>query len=218
MAIEQLDPKITVEEVADLAGLEARVAGNDNIGLVVISLDPDLEDDLSRLESLCRQAPGVPIAVVADMRDVDDILAVMQRGARAFIPTTLDSRIMVEALRLVAAGGLFVPDLIIEVLTSNTAAQATIGRSRERVGALLSELGPRQRQVLDLIGKGRPNKLIAHELGISENTVKAHLRQIMKRLAVTNRTEAALIALGRNPGGRGDEQRVTPASPDKPRE
>ncbi len=201
VAIERLDPEITVEDVADLAGLEARIAGNGDIGLLVISLNPELDDDLRRLEALRRQAPGVPIAVVADLRGVDDILAVMRRGARAFIPTILDSRIMVEALRLVAAGGIFLPDLIGEMLTSNSAARAAVDRTRERVGALLSELSPRQRQVLDLIGRGRPNKLIAHELGISENTVKAHLRQIMKRLGVTNRTEAALIALGRKPGG-----------------
>ncbi len=200
VAIEQLDPEITVEEVSDLAGLEARIADNGDIGLVVISLDPGLEEDLRRLEALRRQASGVPIAVVADLRDVDDILAVMRRGARAFIPTILDSRIMVEALRLVAAGGIYLPDLIVELLTSNTAARAAVDRARERFGALLSELSPRQRQVLELIGRGRPNKLIAHELGISENTVKAHLRQIMKRLGVTNRTEAALIALGRKPG------------------
>lgn len=200
VTIEQLDPEITVEEVADLAGLEDRVADNGDIGLVVISLDPDLEDDLRRLETLRRRSPGVPVAVVADLRGVDDILAVMQRGARAFIPTTLDSRIMVEALRLVAAGGIYVPDLIIELMTSNAAAQTSVDRSRKHVGVMLSELSPRQRQVLELIGMGRPNKLIAHELGISENTVKAHLRQIMKRLGVTNRTEAALIALGRGPG------------------
>ncbi len=199
-AIERLDPDITVEEVAEPADLEARIADNGHIGLVVVSLNPESEEDLRRLEALCGQAPGVSIAVVADLRGVDDILAVMLRGARAFIPTVLDSRIMVEALRLVAAGGLFLPDLIVEMLTSNAAALATVDRARERLGALMSELSPRQRQVLESVGRGRPNKLIAHELGISENTVKAHLRQIMKRLGVTNRTEAALIALGHEPG------------------
>ena len=171
--------------------------------MVVISLDTGAEEDLRQLERLHRQTPGVPIAVIADLRDVDGVLAVMRRGAKAFIPTTVDCRIMIEALRLVAAGSIYVPDLMVEVLTSHSASRAAVDRARGRLGLMLTELSPRQRQVLELIGRRKPNKLIAHQLEISENTVKAHLRQIMKRLHVTNRTEAALIVLGQDPDDSG---------------
>jgi DNA-binding NarL/FixJ family response regulator len=94
--------------------------------------------------------------------------------------------------------------MMVEVMTSHGASRIAVDRARGRLGLMLTELSPRQRQVLELIGRGKPNKLIAHELEISENTVKAHLRQIMKRLHVTNRTEAALMALGQDLDDFGD--------------
>ncbi len=202
--IERLDSDITVEEVPVPDELAQRVAENGDIGVVVISLDTRSEKDMRQLERVHRQTPDIPIAVIADLLDVDSVLAVMQRGAKAFIPTTVDSRIMIEALRLVAAGGIYVPDLMVEVMTSHSAGRIAVDRARGRLGLMLTELSPRQRQVLKLIGRGKPNKLIAHELEISENTVKAHLRQIMKRLHVTNRTEAALMALGQDLDDFGD--------------
>lgn len=197
--VERLEPTIVVEEIADQSKVVARVAAENGVGLLLISLDPRKDSDLRQLDLLARHAPHVPVVVVADLLDVDGVFAVLHRGARGYIPTTLDSRIMVEALRLVAAGGTYIPDLLVELLTSHTVSRVAVDRARSRIGMLLAELSPRQRQVLELLGRGKPNKLIAHELSISENTVKAHLRQIMKRLGVHNRTEAVLISLGRDP-------------------
>ena len=105
---------------------------------------------------------------------------------------------MVEALRLVAAGGTYVPESVLALVPQSVDMGGALGQDPDRLGRVYRSCTPRQRQVVNLLCRGKSNKLIARELQISENTVKAHLRQIMKRLQATNRTEVALIASGLN--------------------
>ncbi len=96
------------------------------------------------------------------------------------------------ALDLVLAGGIYVPSSLIEPTPERAAAAAEFGAAGEPASGLTR----RQRDVLGLISKGKSNKLIADALTMSESTVKAHVKQIIKRLRVANRTQAALLANG----------------------
>src|SRR5207302_8024447 len=96
------------------------------------------------------------------------------------------------ALDLVMAGGVYVPSSLIEP----TQGRATTENSTRAAREPWSELTRRQRDVLGLISHGKSNRLIADALSMSESTVKAHVKQIIKRLRVANRTQAALLANG----------------------
>jgi DNA-binding NarL/FixJ family response regulator len=111
---------------------------------------------------------------------------ILRSGARGFLPTSLGLKVLMGALERMRAGGTYVPLLLTEPVTPGTAdwAQETPWR----------ELTRRQRDVLALISEGKSNKLIADALTMTESTVKAHVKQIIKRLHVANRTQAALIA------------------------
>jgi DNA-binding NarL/FixJ family response regulator len=119
---------------------------------------------------------------------VESISAAFESGARGYIPTASTAvELAVEIIRLVKAGGTFVPPSILY-------ARAMI-REGATPGAITTQrFTPRQSAVLELLKLGKTNKIIAHELQVSESTVKVHIRNIMKRLKATNRTEVAARA------------------------
>jgi DNA-binding NarL/FixJ family response regulator len=139
-----------------------------------------IKSELERLEVL---VPNTPIVVISDAASSDEIMRIIDCGARGFIPTSMPYHLAVEAVRFVEAGGTFVPagDL------------AVAGRDRHRQPAAANALTERQMKVVEAVGYGFANKQIAHKLKMSENTVKVHLRHIMKKLNVRNRTEIALM-------------------------
>jgi len=135
--------------------------------------------------------PGIPVVVSAEADQPHRTRLILGAGTRGFLPATLSLKVMMGALDLVLAGGIYVPSSLIEA-SPTRAAQAT-GISGADAS---SELTRRQRDVLGLISQGKSNKLIADALTMSESTVKAHVKQIIKRLRVANRTQAALLATG----------------------
>ena len=114
-----------------------------------------------------------------------DVLATLECGARGYIPTSVGARVVAEAIGLARAGGTFVPGNA--VLALRTATIAATGSDRPLTGMLTN----RQAAVADALRKGKPNKIIAYELNMCESTVKVHVRNLMKKLNATNRTQIA---------------------------
>jgi DNA-binding NarL/FixJ family response regulator len=131
--------------------------------------------------------PNAPVIVLSDRDDVDDVNTALISGVRGFIPTSVESEVAFAALRLVNAGGTFFP---VDGLRSATSKSDS--EFRELSDEL--DLTPRELSVLNLLRKGKPNKLIGRELKMEEGTVKVHVRHILKKLHAPNRTHAALVA------------------------
>jgi DNA-binding NarL/FixJ family response regulator len=138
-----------------------------------------MKSEFERLEGL---VPNTPIVVVSDTASSDEIMRIIGYGARGYIPTSMPYHLAVEAVRFVEAGGTFVP-----------AADLLAGHDRHGQPAGASALTARQMKVVEAVGRGFANKQIAYKLKMSENTVKVHLRHIMKKLNVRNRTEIAIM-------------------------
>lgn len=137
-----------------------------------------IKSEFERLEALI---PNTPIVVIADFASSEEIMRVIDYGVRGYIPTNMPYHLAVEAVRFVEAGGTFVP-----------AGQFT-GHSRHKPQGPALALTEQQMKVVDAVGHGFANKQIARHLQMSENTVKVHLRHIMKKLNVRNRTEIAIM-------------------------
>ena len=105
----------------------------------------------------------------------------LEMGVMGYIPKTLSSEIIVQALQLILKGGRYVPDNIL---------QGTDKPQHQDI-----KLTARQKEILDLISQGKANKEIATILGIADNTVRVHISAIFQILKVNNRTEAAFAAL-----------------------
>ena len=136
---------------------------------------------------------STPLIVLSDAEDAHQpaaICSILKQGAQGFVPTrTMGIPMIVAAIRFVEAGGTFAPlDLLL-----NPQANA----KREILPPTLpNRLTSRQVAVLDHLQQGKANKIIAHELGMSESTVKVHVRNIMRKMGATNRTQAVYKAQG----------------------
>jgi DNA-binding NarL/FixJ family response regulator len=143
--------------------------------------------DLLDVALLAATAPQSPLLVAAECDDPQRAHAILRAGARGFLPTSHSLKVLVGALERLRTGGSYVPLALTETSPAASAEQANCDP--------WCELTRRQRDVLELIAEGKSNKLIGDALNMSESTVKAHVKQIIRRLNVANRTQAALLAM-----------------------
>jgi DNA-binding NarL/FixJ family response regulator len=143
------------------------------------------------LERVRLGLPDAPVIVLSDRDDVEDVNEALACGLRGYVPTSVDAEVAFAALRLIRAGGTFIPAHALRS-TSGLPDTDTEGARRGLLHEL--DLTPRELSVLDLLREGRPNKLIAAELKMEESTVKVHVRNILKKLRAANRTQAASVA------------------------
>jgi DNA-binding NarL/FixJ family response regulator len=141
--------------------------------------------DYDNVERLSAVAPGAPLIFLSDSAEVSDFCQSLSWGARGHLPTSVAFDVGIEALRLVLAGGVFVPA---DSFVNGQGATS----SHPYAGGKDNPFTDRQSAVVDALRKGKPNKLIAHELNMSESTVKVHIHNIMKKLGAKNRTEVAI--------------------------
>ena len=127
-----------------------------------------------------------PIIVLSDARTAlqpRQVRSVLNSGAQGFIPTAItEISAAVAAIRFVRDGGTFAP---LDVLLTHPAHPTVSTESRAG-----SHLTPRQKTVLSHLRQGKANKIIAYELGMAESTVKVHIRNIMRKMGASNRTQA----------------------------
>ena len=182
---------IAVSTCEELLEIQGRPISRPNLVVVYIRSAGLTESCVqSALELLKVRLPDAPVIVLSDRDDVDDVNEALTCGVRGYIPTSFEFEVAVAALRLISAGGTFVPA---DALRSS--AKQDTGFEGERRG-LPDELDltPRELSVIDLLREGKPNKLIAAQLEMQESTVKVHVRSILKKLHVANRTHAASVA------------------------
>jgi DNA-binding NarL/FixJ family response regulator len=182
--------RITTGAVANLR--DSLAAQDGAIDLVVIDTGDHTCSDGSIapiLACVSEVLPGVPLVVVSDREDWAAVCDALCHAVRAYFPSSLDPEILVETLRLVQRGGTFIPLEVLINAPVHGNGPSGVGRRTEA-----PRLTPSEQRVLDLLRKGKPNKVIARELDIEETTVKVHVRRIMKKLNAANRTEAALVA------------------------
>ncbi|RID89875.1 DNA-binding response regulator [Gemmobacter lutimaris] len=117
----------------------------------------------------------------------DFVVSAIQNGARGFIPKTLPLQSLAAALRLVRSGQIFLPSDILIGFGEGAAKDLDAKRNP-------AALTPRELRILTLVAAGKTNKIIAWEMGLSEVTVKMHLRSIFTKLGAHNRTHAVIIA------------------------
>lgn len=181
-------------EVACVGDLAAALAAAGEVQFDLALLDLGLPDCAGPegLARLREARPELPVVVVSATSDPETILEALDLGAMGFIPKTSTRDVLLNAVRLVASGGIYVP---VEALRTRSAKGEgeSSGAGAARSAADLG-LTSRQRDVLVLLLKGLPNKLIARKLDLAENTVKVHVRAVLQALDVSTRTQALIAA------------------------
>ena len=167
---------------------------------------PLLAGDLGLLAA---RLPGVPVAAVVAGDDPALAALAARCGARAVLPAGAPLRLLAQGLRFVLLGGTALPAAAAAPAAAPAArpprvAEGPAGEGRGAPWPGLALLTPREAEVVRALAAGLPNKLIAHELGACETTVKVHLRHVFRKLGCTNRTQAALLAREMLEEARGD--------------
>ena len=209
--IAELDPECVVLEAHDGAGALNLAERNHDIDLILLDLTlPDI-DGLIVLDDLRGRYPTTAVVVLSGIRDRDTVTNAINLGAVGYIPKSTTHAVMVNALRLVCSGGVYLPPEVMDRSALKIGARSRCGPSREfaaesaRATASTLGLTDREAQVLALIAQGKPNKTICRELKLAEATVKNHITSILKTLNVTNRTQAAIMAAKMDWGPAQDE-------------
>ncbi|MFC5584144.1 LuxR C-terminal-related transcriptional regulator [Nitratireductor kimnyeongensis] len=139
----------------------------------------------NEIHDLAEEFENQPVIVIADTDDLGQILKALEAGAKGYIPSNVGVDVAAEAILLARAGGVFVP------ASGVLAMRDVINSNSSRVVGLGNLFTAREAEVAEALRRGKANKIIAYELQLCESTVKVHIRNIMKKLNATNRTEVA---------------------------
>ena len=148
--------------------------------VVLVDLVMPGVDGLEALRRLRERVPTARAIVLSSFIDDEKLLPAVRAGAAGYLLKDVQPQELVDAIRTVHAGGALLHPKVASRLLQEMSSDP---------------LTPREREVLALIGRGMANKAIALELGLSEKTVKAHVSNILAKLGVTDRTQAALYAV-----------------------
>jgi DNA-binding NarL/FixJ family response regulator len=183
---------LTAASCEELLELRSRLTGSPHLIIVYIR-SAGVTDSLVQeaLELVRVRLPDARVIVLSDRDDVQNINEALTCGVRGYIPTSVEAEVAIAALRLIKAGGTYIPAH--EQRSATGKPDIGVEGARRGLPAEL-DLTPRELSVLDLLREGKPNKLIAAGLNMEESTVKVHVRNILKKLRAANRTEAASVA------------------------
>lgn len=191
----ELGPGVEFVSASNVSELLQQVS--EPLDLALIDLGMPGADGLKHVQEVRRRCPALPIIALSGREDPAIIREVLDCVAQGFIPKAYSPAVMLSAIRLVLAGGVFVPAMLLGVASSGAESASKPNAAREQGRELMvlrSLLTERQVDVLRLLSQGQPNKVIGRSLGISEGTVKIHLAAIFRALNARNRTEAVTAA------------------------
>jgi len=189
----ELRADANVLEAPDWRGAAHAIEQSPDLALVLLDLGLPDRDGLEILAELRTRLPTVSVVVLSGRHDRDSVARALALGASGYIPKAASREVMLSALNLIFAGGMYIPP---EILEPGARAPAPTGNPGADLG-----LTERQLEVLALMMQGKSNKAICRELDLAEPTVKNHVTAILRALKASNRTAAVIAAreLGLDP-------------------
>ena len=208
LALGRALPGAAVVEADSVATLTEMAEAHGDADLLLLDLNMPGAQGFSALVQVRAHHPSLPVVIISANEDPAVVRRSVAHGAAGFVPKSSSVEQMVDALRAVLEGDVWVPE---GVDLEGPALESGEADTAARVAALT----PQQFRVLTMLSSGLLNKQIAWELGVSEATIKAHMTAIMQKLGATNRTQAVVLAqrlaLDRGAGAPPPPQEDAPA-------
>jgi DNA-binding NarL/FixJ family response regulator len=190
-----LEPDVEIHTGHDAEAALALVAAHADADLMLLDLGMPGATGTSLLEAIVEKEPDLKILVLSGVVDPRSVLRTLQLGAAGFLPKSMATETLSAAIRFVLSGGVYIPnDLIEEARRLGPLSGAPQRIQEPAPGVQRVSLTVRQEQVLQLLARGAPIKVICRELTLSECTVKTHVTAIYRAFGASNRTEALLAA------------------------
>ncbi|WP_158211981.1 MULTISPECIES: response regulator transcription factor [unclassified Acidovorax] len=178
-------------EAWDAATLWSQLQQHADIDLVLMDIQLPETSGLSLLADITQRFPRLPVIMLSADHDAGIVQHSLEQGARGFLPKSSLNQVLVSAIRLVAAGGVYVPPEALQKPAIRSAPPAPLAHPEPLAVANVASLGftARQSEVLGLLLQGMSNKQICRALDLAEPTVKIHVRGILRTLGVSSRAE-----------------------------
>lgn len=190
LTLRRLDRRVDVLEASAAAEAFALIERHGDLDLILLDLMLPDANGLSLLHTVRGQSPMLPVIVVSALDDASTIRRSIQAGANGFVAKSSTSDVLLDAVRAVLAGGLFVPE-------GSDAGGTPIAEPGATGEAKDFDLTIAQRRVFNLLVMGLSNREIGQSLGLTEGTVKIHVSKILRVLGVTSRSQAVIVAARR---------------------
>ena len=193
LMLRELAPDMDVSEAEDCA--QALAMAHEHFDLILLDMNMPGVQGLEGLHCIKQAWPIAFVVVLSGEEGASLVRGAIEQGACGFVPKSSSPEVMIRALQLVLAKGIYLPAQVLNVNWTGSASVAPAAPAgTPGIQSIPAGMTERQAEVLRLALKGAPNKVIARELGISEGTVKSHLSTVFRLLNVRNRTEALYCA------------------------
>lgn len=176
------EDSLETESAADLDEAVARIKSDEPYNLVLLDYKMPGMSGLDSLRKVLDMEGGQRVALISGEATREIAEQALEMGAAGFIPKTLPAKSLVNAVKFMAMGEQYAP---IDFMKAADEAE---------VHPLAQRLTPRENDVLKALTEGKSNKEIARDLGITEPTIKLHMKTLYRKLGVNNRTQAAMVA------------------------
>lgn len=160
--------------------------------VVLLDLNMPGMSGLETLHLLLQDCPDAAVIMLTVSEEAEDLTAALQAGARGYLIKNIDADYLVRAIRRAAAG----EPVLAEAMTSKLVTRLQGGGVAKPAASELDKLTPREKDILACLARGESNKVIARSLDLAESTVKIHVQNILKKLNLTSRVQAAVFAVG----------------------
>lgn len=168
--------------------------GSPGEDLIIIVHENRHRNDWSYVDRLRAIFPSAKVVILADCASPRTVIAAFSFGVDSYLVNNLPPAMLASLLQLVAFGQKFMPPHVVDALVHRDTAP------QDMTIASIPDLSAREREILKYLAAGAPNKVIARQLLITEATVKVHVKAILRKLNVSNRTQAAVLGMGNSVG------------------
>jgi DNA-binding NarL/FixJ family response regulator len=189
--LKQLRRDVVILEAPTAAQAEQTIVAHPDVNFVLLDLTLPDRDGFSVLDDLRRNYPAISVVVLSATQDRSNVVKALELGASGYIPKSARREVMLGAIQLVLAGGIYIPPQILEREQSSPGVTHVDREGIEICGSRVGLTG-RQIDVLALVMQGMNNKTICRTLNLAEPTVKNHVSAILRAFKVTNRTEVVI--------------------------
>lgn len=180
---------VNIQEASNMSQAMAVLGNDSDIDLLLLDLHMPGSQDLFGLIHIRKTFPDLPVAVVSGTENANIIGKIIDIGALGFVPKTTDAATIAKAIQTMVEGDVWLPESFHSDM-SDDEQDSEFSELADKVATLT----PAQYKVLCMLRDGLLNKQIGYNLGIAEKTVKAHITSIFRKLGISNRTQAVIIA------------------------
>ena len=159
--------------------------------VVLLDLHMPGMSGVETLHLMQQDCPGMTVLMLTVSEESEDLALAMRAGAQGYLIKNIETDYLLRAIRRAHAGEI----VVAEALTGKLVAHMQSGQPSERPASDIDKLTPREKDILACLALGESNKFIARKLDLAESTVKIHVQNVLKKLKLTSRVQAAVIAV-----------------------